>query len=54
MTDCDFCAECLDADDEPANLGLLAHIGAREDCRQQFEHLLDNIRASWTPSMSGG
>lgn len=54
MTDCDFCATCVDHDDEPANLGLLRHLDAREECREQFEHLLANIRTSWTPSMSGG
>lgn len=53
MTDCEFCAGALE-DSEPANLGLLRHLDAREGCREQFEHLLDNIRTSWTPSMSGG
>lgn len=52
MTDCEFCASALE-DGEPTGLEFIRHVEARDDCRQQFEHLLENIRTSWTASMSG-
>lgn len=50
---CEFCTAPLPAS-EPENLALLRHVSERTDCREQFDFLLENLRSSWTPSMSGG
>ena len=52
MTDCEFCATCLDTE-EPANVVLLGHLQEHAPCREQFDHMVENIRSSWTASMSG-
>jgi len=51
--DCEFCATPL-TPELPDNLALLQHLDRNAPCERQFEHLLENIRASWTASMSGG
>lgn len=50
---CEFCESTL-TDQEPANVALLVHVQERRDCNEKFEHLLENLRSSWTPNMSGG
>lgn len=50
---CEFCESTLPAE-EPANLALLLHVRDSEPCGQQFNYLLENLRASWTRNMSGG
>lgn len=50
---CDFCESTL-PDGEPVNLALLTHVETNESCREQLGFHLDNLNASWTPSMSGG
>jgi hypothetical protein len=50
---CEFCNQAL-PDSLPDNIALLSHVAARQDCNEQFGYLLENLRASWTPAMSGG
>jgi hypothetical protein len=50
---CEFCDSEL-PDVEPENLALLQHVAANEPCHEQFDFLLENLNASWTPAMSGG
>jgi hypothetical protein len=50
---CEFCSSEL-PDVEPENLALLQHLSEREPCQEQFEFLIENLGASWTPAMSGG
>lgn len=50
---CEFCERPL-ASAEPENVALLRHVGESRACREQFGYLLENLRASWTPAMSGG
>jgi hypothetical protein len=51
--DCEFCNETL-PQVEPENMALLLHVQESEPCNEQFEYLLENLRSSWTPNMSGG
>lgn len=50
---CDFCDSRL-TDAEPPNLALLAHVRQNAACNEQYGYLLENLRTSWTPTMSGG
>jgi hypothetical protein len=50
---CEFCARAL-PENEPDNLALLRHVREAPACGQQFRFLLENLRTSWTPAMSGG
>lgn len=50
---CEFCATELPGR-EPENLELLMHVQQNAECGQQFNYLLENLRASWTRNMSGG
>ena len=50
---CDFCETAL-PNEEPANLALIAHIQENQECNEQFNFMLDNLRSSWTRHMSGG
>lgn len=51
--DCEFCDEHVESDD-PENLQLLSHLRESKACSEQFGYLLENLRTSWTPAMSGG
>ena len=53
MSRCEFCASPFDLE-EAANLSLLGHVRESPACNQQYEFLLENLRASWTRNMSGG
>ncbi|MHB8606634.1 MAG: hypothetical protein ACYDCK_15430 [Thermoplasmatota archaeon] len=53
MTRCDFCDARLPTR-EPENLALLQHLDANPGCSQQYQFMLQNLRASWTGAMSGG
>lgn len=50
---CEFCESQL-PDVEPENVALLVHVQERSDCNEKFGYLLENLRSSWTPNMSGG
>lgn len=51
--ECEFCDSPL-ALEEPENVALLAHLKTSPDCNEQFGYMIENVHASWTPSMSGG
>lgn len=50
---CEFCERPI-APGEAENVGLLRHVKESRACGEQFGYLLENLRASWTPAMSGG
>ena len=50
---CEFCESPLVAE-VPENVALLDHIRGSPECNEQYAYMLDNLRASWTVSMSGG
>lgn len=50
---CEFCESDL-TDEEPANVALLGHVQETPECQERFNLYLENLNASWTPSMSGG
>lgn len=50
---CEFCARTIAAG-EAENVVLLRHVDDSASCREQYGYLLENLRASWTPAMSGG
>jgi hypothetical protein len=51
--DCEFCASPLPSE-EPHNVALLDHVRRSGECNERYQHLLENLRSSWTKSMSGG
>lgn len=51
--ECEFCLGELPRE-EPENVALLQHVQASQTCQEQYGYLLDNLRSSWTASMSGG
>lgn len=53
MIECSFCAEAR-VGNVPRNVELVEHLRARPECRENFTYLVENIRSSWTLSMSGG
>ena len=50
---CEFCENALPRG-EPENVALLHHIERNPDCEEQYGYMLENLRNSWTISMSGG
>lgn len=50
---CEFCESDIHGE-EPENVTLLVHVAASEECQRGYEYLLENLRSSWTPAMSGG
>lgn len=50
---CEFCDTTIKSD-QPENVALLQHVAANDTCGQQYDYLLQNLRSSWTPNMSGG
>lgn len=50
---CEFCSSPLPVE-EPENLALLGHVRQSGECGRQYGFLLENLRTSWTRSMSGG
>lgn len=51
--ECEFCNTSLPAH-EPSNVALLQHIQTNDDCQEQYDYMLTNLRDSWTVNMSGG
>lgn len=50
---CEFCERQI-APGEAENVVLLRHVNESAACGEQFRYLLENLRVSWTPAMSGG